>query len=96
MPGRRNGTRFIALLLVCQLGGSYALSQPINGDFSAGGTSWDSRLTSFSGGVAALNEDLSFPRAYIEQVFTIPELALSLSFEYKPLFESLGAETFSA
>lgn len=96
MPARGNGTRFIALLLLCQLGGSYVVAQPIKWDFSSGGTDWTSKVASFIGGVAALNEDMSSSRAYIERVFTIPELALSLSFEYRPVFAVPPEEAFSA
>jgi len=68
-----------------------------NGDFSSpltvGWTDFD--VATIDAGVAVLGED-SFDVAFLEQRFTIPMLAVSLSFEYKPLFEADGEEAFIA
>lgn len=68
-----------------------------NGDFSNPLTvGWtDFEVVSIVGGEGILGEDPSF-FAFLEQEFTIPDLALSLSFDYKPLFEVGGDESFSA
>ncbi len=84
----------LAVVLMCPLAGSVVMAQPINGDFSnplgpdADGLEWeyDPSTVSSSGGVAVLGEDM-YSTAYLEQAFTIPDLAVSLSFEYKPRFQ---------
>jgi len=76
---------------------TYASPTIENGDFSSPlDVGWtDFAVTSIDAGVAVLGED-EFYTAYLEQKFTIPELAVSLSFEYKPVFETDGAESFVA
>jgi len=68
-----------------------------NGDFSSPvDVGWtDYAVTSIDAGVAVLAEDPVLV-AYLEQEFTIPALTVSLSFEYKPLFEIEGVESFVA
>ena len=74
------------------------LGSPLtNGDFSSslsvGWTAYD--VVSIVGGEGVFAEDpLYF--SFLEQEFTIPDLSLSLSFDYKPLFEVGGDEAFSA
>ncbi len=55
----------------------------VNGDFSAGLTGWTvSGPVTESGGQAILEKDPDFPLATLEQAFTVPADALSLSFTY--------------
>ncbi len=75
---------------------SYALAGLQNGDFSLGLDGWDYDVVTIVGGVAVMGEDPDW-LAYLEQEFTIiPDHAVSLSFEYKPSFEALGSESFTA
>ena len=74
------------------------LGSPLtNGDFSDPlDTGWtDYEVVSIVGGEGVLGEDPWY-FAFLEQEFTIPDLSLSLSFDYKPLFEVGGDEAFSA
>jgi hypothetical protein len=96
---RRNITKnFIVFLFVYLFATTRALAGPTlqNGDFSSplsvGWTDWS--VTAIESGEAVLGED-PFAVAFLEQEFTIPGLAISLSFEYKPLFETDGAESFT-
>ncbi len=90
----------VVLCSVVGLPGSAAFADLVNGDFSSdfdpladwtpGG---DAKVV---GGVAVLGEkDLSL--ACLEQVFTIPDGTVSLSFEYSPRFDPDGhVQTFNA
>jgi hypothetical protein len=99
MLTKRAQRTVVVLLLPFVLAGTSLLAGPSlqNGDFSSplsvGWTDWD--LVTIDAGVAVLGED-PVVWAFLEQEFMIPTLALSLSFEYKPLFEADGAETFTA
>ena len=86
----------LPIVLIFMLVESYALADPLqNGDFSGDlgppddFKGWDYSAVSRSGEVAVMWEEQSWPwQGWLEQKFTIPDLALSLSFEYKPLFEN--------
>lgn len=84
-------------IAVSQLLGTYALADIglVNGDFSSGLAGWTSQVVTVDSGVATMGEDL-IDFAFLEQEFTIPELGLSLSFDYRPHFETDGQESFSA
>lgn len=68
-----------------------------NGDFSSSlSVGWtDYEVASIVGGEGVLGEDPWY-FSFLEQEFTIPDLSLSLSFDYKPVFEMGGDEAFSA
>jgi len=98
----KNSTKLmIAAILGCVLAETSILAGPSlqNGDFSSplsvGWTDYDVVTIDIDAGVAVLGEDPDY-WAFLEQEFTIPGLSLSLSFEYKPLFEADGQESFSA
>jgi hypothetical protein len=84
-------------VLAWQLAGGVALAGLTNGDFSSplsvGWTNYD--VVTIDTGVAVMGED-PVTWAFLEQGFTIPALSVSLSFEYLPLFETDGQESFSA
>lgn len=68
-----------------------------NGDFAQPLTvGWtDYEVVSIVGGEGVIGED-PFYFGFLEQEFTIPDLSLSFSFDYKPLFEMGGDEAFTA
>lgn len=87
----------IAVVLATLIPGTCALADLQNGDFSnplsVGWTDYD--LVTIQSGVAVMGED-PVDWAFLEQEFTTPALSLSLSFEYQPLFETDGQESFTA
>lgn len=87
---------FSVMVLTIASVAAYAGPTPPNGDFSAGLSEWTYNVVTVEAEVAVLGEDSSTLWTFLEQEFTIPEFALSLSFEYNPLFETDGVESFSA
>lgn len=69
----------------------------VNGNFSSplsvGWTDYD--VATVSGGIGVLGED-PVNWAFLEQNFTIPNASTSLTFEYQPLFDAGGQESFTA
>jgi len=96
----KNSTKLmIAAILGCLWAETSILASPSlqNGDFSSPlSIGWtDYAVVSISAGTVVLGED-PIVWAYLEQEFTIPALSLSLSFDYTPLFEADGQESFTA
>jgi len=85
------------MIAFCHFAGSDAYAVPVNGDFSSPlSVGWtDYSLVTLDSGVAVMGED-STSSAYLEQEFMIPAGAVGLSFEYLPLFEKDGQESFTA
>ena len=83
---------FVAVAVKADLGNPLR-----NGDFSNSlSTGWtDYQVVSVVGGNGILGEDPDF-YSFLEQEFTIPDLSVGFSFDYKPLFELDGDEAFSA
>lgn len=95
----RAGSRFIVIVLLGPAALMANLGDPLqNGDFADpltdGWTDFQT-VTVNSNGQAVFGEDPGF-QSLLEQLFTLPSTAASLSFEYKPLFEAGGNESFSA
>lgn len=74
-----------------------------NGDFSNPlGVGWtdyeslDDVVSINHNNQAVLGESWDVGQTYLLQEFTLPGNALSISFDYQPLFEADGAETFTA
>lgn len=80
-----------------------AFSDPFtNGEFSSPlSTGW-TRYETLDGVVSIVNEvgvlgeSWNVGRTFLEQDFTLPVGVTGLSFEYQPIFETFGAETFTA
>lgn len=89
----------VAAALGCLCAETSILASPSlqNGDFSSPlSIGWtDYAVVTIDVGTGVLGED-PVVWAYLEQEFTISALALSLSFDYKPLFEAGGEESFTA
>jgi hypothetical protein len=84
----------LAVVLATLIPGTCALADLENGDFSSGLADWTIQVVTVDSGVATMGEE-GTDWAFLKQEFTIPNLSLSLSFEYLPLFETDGQESFS-
>jgi len=90
----------LSIVLTFMLLESYAMADLINGDFSSplgpadDLLGWDYWAISRVSEVAVMGDPFDWP--YLEQVFTIPDLALTFSFDYKANIAAGGWGSFVA